>query len=104
MTVVDAVLNLVIFLVTLVIVTGFFRKDGKWCPERGKFSFRFFTCQSNVLCAAASLLCAVTLLCGDMPGWVWTLKYMGTAAVTVTMLTVFLFLWPSFGKGALKKP
>ena len=103
MQIADVVLNLVIFLVTLVIVTGFFRKDGKWCPERGKFSFRFFTCQSNVLCAAASLLCAVTLLRGGIPDWVWTLKYMGTAAVTVTMLTVFLFLWPSFGKGALKK-
>ena len=99
----DVILNLLIFLVTLVIVVMFFRKDGKWCPERGRFAFRFFTCQSNVLCAAASLLCAVTLLCGGMPDWVWTLKYVGTAAVTVTMLTVFLFLWPSFGKGALKK-
>ena len=28
----------------------------------------------------------------------WLLKYIGTAAVTVTMLTVFLFLAPSVGK------
>ena len=27
------------------------------------------------------------------------LKYIGTAAVTVTMLTVFLFLAPGIGKG-----
>ena len=41
---------------------------------------------------------AVALLCGGIPDWVWTLKYIGTAAVTVTMLTVFLFLAPSVGK------
>ena len=38
-----------------------------------------------------------------MPRWIWTLKYAGTAAVTVTMLTVFLYLWPSIGKDGPKK-
>ena len=38
-------------------------------------------------------------LTGRVPVWVWILKYIGTAAVTVTMLTVFLFLAPSVGKG-----
>ncbi len=32
-----------------------------------------------------------------MPLWVTALKYMATAAVTVTFLTVLLFLWPSLG-------
>ena len=94
----DVVLNMVIFLITAFLVVSFFRKDGKWAPERGKFAFRFFTCQSNVLCAAASLAMAAASFSGDAPEWVWILKYTGTAAVTVTMLTVLFFLAPSVGK------
>ena len=82
---------------------GFFRKDGKWEPERGKLALRFFTTQSNILVAAASLLTALALSSeGTIPRWIWTLKYIGTAAVTVTMLTVFLFLAPSIGKDWVK--
>ena len=55
MKIADVALNLVIFLITLVIVVRFFRKEGKWAPERGRFAFRFFTTQSNVLCACAAL-------------------------------------------------
>ena len=99
----DIILNLLIFWITLVIVVLFFRKDGHWAPERGKFAFRFFTCQSNVLCAAAALLMALAQLAGHVPRWIWTLKYAGTAAVTVTMLTVFLYLWPSIGKDGPKR-
>ena len=102
MKAVDIALNLVIFVITLVLVAGCFRKDGKWAPERGRYGFRFFTTQSNVLCACASLLTAVFLLSGDLPRWAWTLKYAGTAAVTVTMLTVLFFLWPSIGKDGPK--
>ncbi len=98
----DIILNLLIFLVTLALVVLFFRKDGKWVPERGRFAFRFYTCQSNVLCAAAALLTALFRLAGNLPEWVWLLKYIGTAAVTVTMLTVFLFLAPSVGKDWVK--
>ena len=98
----DIILNLLIFLVTLALVVLFFRKDGKWEPEQGRFAFRFFTCQSNVLCAVTALLTAVLRLAGNLPEWVWLLKYIGTAAVTVTMLTVFLFLAPSVGKDWVK--
>ena len=38
----DIILNLVIFLLTVVLVVGFFRKDGQWVPERGKKAFRYF--------------------------------------------------------------
>ena len=38
---------------------------------------------------------AVFTLAGNVPEWVWLLKYIGTVAVTVTMLTVFFFLAPS---------
>ncbi|MBQ6235892.1 MAG: hypothetical protein IJK54_08225 [Clostridia bacterium] len=57
--------------------------------------FRFFTVLSNVLCAIASLAVVVCELCGALPFWALLLKYAGTAAVTVTMLTVLLFLGPT---------
>ena len=94
----DVILNLVIFLATLLLLAGFCRKDGKWAPEQGKYAFRFFTCQSNALCAISALAMGIARLAGNVPQWVWILKYIGTAAVTVTMLTVFFFLAPSVGK------
>ena len=98
----DVVLNLLIFLVTVVLVVFFARKDGKWIPEKWRIAFRFFTCQSNALCAVSCLLTAAAGMTGEVPEWVWLLKYAGTAAVTVTMLTVFLFLAPSVGEGWVK--
>ena len=102
MMTVDWFLNILIALITLLSVVSFFRKDGQWVPERGKFALRFFTTLSNMLCAAACLLTALAINAGGIPEWIWMLKYIGTAAVTVTMLTVLFFLAPTFGKGALK--
>ena len=98
----DWFLNILIALMTLIIVVSFFRKEGQWVPERGKLALRFFTTLSNMLCAAACLLTALAINAGGIPEWIWMLKYIGTAAVTVTMLTVLFFLAPTFGKGALK--
>lgn len=97
---IDFILNAAIFLITLIIVVFiFFRKDHHWNLQRGRFALRFFTAQSNVLCAVSALL-----MCFFPHNQaVWLLKYAGTAAVTVTMLTVFLFLAPSMGPGGLKK-
>ena len=105
---IDVIINLVIFSLTLFLVVWFARKDGKWEADRIRKAFRFFTCQSNVLCAVSALMTAAAQLAGSVPRWIWTIKYMGTAAVTVTMLTVFLFLAPSVGKDwygvLLKRP
>ena len=100
---IDILLNLLIFAVTLCLVMCFPRKDGQWIPERLRKAFRFFTCQSNVFCAIACLLTACFAITGEIPEWVWLLKYVGTAAVTVTMLTVFLFLAPVVGQGWVKR-
>ena len=91
--------NSVILIVTAVLTLRFFRSDGKWNAERGKGAFRFFTVQSNVLCAVSALLLCVF----PSPRWVWLLKYTGTSAVTVTMMTVLLFLGPKMGYGQLFK-
>lgn len=86
-------INAIIFLITLALVARFFWKDGAWSPGNARKAFRFFTVQSNAFCAAAAL----TMCLFPAARWAWTLKYVGTAAVTVTMLTVFLFLGPSMG-------
>lgn len=93
------ILNIVIFVLTAGLMVRIFRKDGQWNMERGRFALRFFTVQSNLFCAVSALLMCL------FPGsrWAWIMKYMGTAAVTVTMLTVFLFLAPSIGKGGLRQ-
>jgi hypothetical protein len=95
----DITLNLLVFAVTAMLLTLAPRDDGKWTPEKYRIAFRFFTVQSNVFCAAACLLTAVFTLAGNVPLWVWLLKYAATAAVTVTLLTVFFYLAPSIGKG-----
>ncbi len=94
-----AVINLIIFVSTLCVIIGYFRKDGHWDRKKGAASFRFFTCLSNVLCAIASLLMLVFELGGSVPFPVWLLKYLGTVSVTVTFLTVMFFLGPTMEGG-----
>ena len=62
---------------------------------------RFFTTLSNLLCALSALLVAVFRLCGGAPNWVLVVKYIGTASVAVTLMTVLLFLGPTKGYKAL---
>ncbi len=86
-------LNALICAVTFFLTARFFFRDGHWCAGNARKAFRFFTVQSNVFCAAAAL--GICLFPASNLAWI--LKYIGTAAVTVTMLTVFLFLAPSAG-------
>lgn len=95
-------LNLVIFLCTALAYLGCFRtEEGGWSAKKGLGALRFFTLLSNLFCALAALLLALTLMGGAVPRWIWLAKYIGTAAVTVTLLTVLLFLGPSAGYKAM---
>lgn len=58
---------------------------------------RYFTAQSNLLCAAASLILAAMRLSGVSSAPVLLFNYVGTVAVAVTLLTVLVFLGPQFG-------
>lgn len=61
--------------------------------------YRYFTVLSNLFCAAAAVAVVITwLVCGALPLWVVLFKYVGTVAVSVTLLTVFLFLAPVSGE------
>jgi len=99
----DIIINLVIFGITAALLVIFGREDGAWTRNRLRVAFRFFTCQSNVLCAAGALLTACSAMAGEVPRWIWTIKYIGTVAVTVTMVTVFVYLAPAVGKGWAKR-
>lgn len=59
--------------------------------------FRYFTVLSNVFCALASAAAAVSAAAGGISFGVSVIKYTATCAVTVTMLTVFVFLAPTVG-------
>ena len=103
MEILDIILNICIFGITAYVGFTYFRKDHHWDVQRGKSAFRYFTCLSNNLCATVSLLTACARIAGSFPDWVFILKYIGTAGVTVTMMTVLLLLAPSLGKGGLKR-
>ena len=62
--------------------------------EQKRIVFRFFTALSNLFCAAASLVMVICILAGNVPRGIILWKYVGTCAVTVTFLTVMLFLGP----------
>ena len=96
-----AVLDILIFLCTLVCVITCFRREGQWDVQQGWKALRFFTLLSNIFSALASLLAAVLILAGDLPVWAWLLHYIATASVTVTLVTVMVYLGPVAGYKAL---
>ena len=73
--------------------------------------FCFFTTDSNVLAALACLALLPTNFKGQKPGMgdtplplaAFVFKFVGTAAVTVTFMTVMLFLGPVYGYTAMFK-
>ena len=94
-------LDLAIFLCTAWAYIGCFHDEEGWRLQRGLSVLRYFTIQSNLLCGLAALAAAISLLAGGVPHWIWLWKYIGTAAVTVTLLTVLFFLGPAVGYGKL---
>lgn len=89
--------NALIVVLTVLSLLPAWRKDGTWDIASGRRSLQFFTVQSNLLCGLSSLLLLLTLRQGIPPRWVWLLRYLGTASVTVTFLTVMVFLGPTQG-------
>ena len=68
----------------------------------GLMSLKYFTVLSNLLLGAASLVYGIflfrTMRSGvQIPVWAHRLKYVATVSVTVTLMTVLLFLGPMLG-------
>lgn len=97
MRIASIIVNIAIFAVTLALLIRCFYKEGRWQFRRGLKAFRFFTVLSNAFCALTALAMAVGQLGGAVSPAVLTLKYLGTVSVTVTLLTVFVFLGPTQG-------
>ena len=93
--IVSVVLNALLIVINVVCVILGVRKIGV------KQLFCYFTVLSNVFCAITSAIVLFAWIGGSLPLWVVLLKFVGTAAVTVTLLTVFLFLGPFSGEWKL---
>lgn len=99
--------NTIVFVVTIGIVVGYFTNKNEEGHAVGTRSLRYYTTLSNVFSA---LVCGAFLfvelknctLCGvPFPHWLIVLKYISTATVTCTMLTVLFFLGPTQGYGVM---
>ena len=105
-------MNMAIIIFAVISEIESFRTDvvrgEMWFGFTGIHSFRFFTVLSNFFVAIVAVMVIVRDIKNlvhdsyDYPTWLITLKHVATTAVTITFLTVLLFLAPSFaiaGKG-----
>ena len=59
-------------------------------------AIKYFTIQSNIFSALASLTCALFRLFSSVPGWLLIIKFAATCSVTVTFVTVMVYLGPRY--------
>ena len=65
--------------------------------------FKYFTVQSNVISGAVSIAFAVYAVMlikgkiGEIPGFLYILRLLATTSVSLTMITVLVYLGPLFG-------
>lgn len=106
--VISIVCNLLNFVAVAVCVARFFFRSGDGNMQvTGWQGFIYFTVDSNVLAALASLALAIfclrNLRSGELrlPRWLLTFKFAGTSAVTLTLATVLAFLGPIYGYASM---
>ena len=105
----DLIFHVLIVLSTVIAIVSAFFSGPDAVGSEGVGCFKYFTTDSNVLMALASLVCIffeIRMLRsadGDMPAWALTLRFAGTVSVSVTLLTVVFFLGPvGFLKGGIR--
>ena len=107
-SVLSIVVNLFIVAVTVFSVSLFFTSKGQGNMEvAGTRAFRYFTVDSNILAAVASLLVMIfqiknlfsrnAVATGAVPEWLRLLKFVSVVSVMLTFLTVVFFLGPLMG-------
>ena len=103
---ISLICNAAVIVFTVICVVGFFTRGGDGNMEVVGFTaFKYFTVDANVLAAVAALFMLPwsfrTMLGGTraMKKGVMRLKFVGTAAVTLTLLTVLFLLGPKYGYG-----
>ena len=108
-TALSLIINALIVYLTVDGVIYYFRsdviKDEALLESSGWICMRYFTTLSNIFVAvAAAVLVAIHIInaardTDGVPKWALTLKYVATAAVTLTFLTVVFFLAPIVALG-----
>ena len=102
-TILSLIINLLISGITAGVVISYFFAEPNLLIQHGVDAFRFFTTDSNVLVAIASVTVAVAdirILRGktdSLPKAVLMFKFIGTACVTLTMTATVGFLMPVYG-------
>lgn len=97
----DLVLNLAVAALTVMAVYNYFTGGPDALGSVNAQTFRYFTTDSNLLMAliaviyaAFNVVCLVRPQTAE-PEWLHILKFVGTAAVSVTFVTVVIFLGPT---------
>ena len=103
-SVISLIINLCIVIFVAMIMWINFRSDfvhdDAWFGFTGWYCFRFFTVLSNIFLAITAFIMIVYDIKNlvnnkfEIPKWLSILKFMGTVATTVTLLTVVLLLAP----------
>jgi hypothetical protein len=91
--------NIVIFLCLVVSIILIFIYSGKGeqaLVANGFESFKFFTVLSNVFMGITAFI-SLLYTKKEAPTWLLILKYLATCTVTLTLLTVMLYLGPVYG-------
>ena len=97
----DLAVNLAIAVFTVMAVYNYFSGGPDALGSVDTQTFRYFTTDSNLLMAAIALIYAgFNVLClirpdTVQPKWLHVLKFIGTTAVSVTFVTVVIFLGPT---------
>ena len=104
----DLVMNVADFVLIFFSIMWFFKVDGAGnMLNSGTGCFIYFTNDSNILAALCCLLLVPfnikALKSGkdEIPAWALLLKFVGTVAVTLTLMVVVLFLGPTQGYGIM---
>lgn len=101
-----SIMNILMFCVVLccVMIDLF---DKTHYANMGVNSFKFFTIDSNIFCAICSLLIGIFEIFilinkkEEVPYIIYLFKFISTLCVTITFLTVMLFLFPTQGAKAM---
>ena len=104
-------INTAIVISTVIVMLRFFRtEDGRHTWKQGADRLKFFTTQSNIFVAITALVISVpeivvlikstscdSSIAVELPIIPLVVKYVGTAAIALTMFTVLFFLGPTQG-------
>ena len=102
--IINSIIVILVTIATIFMFTGFkFMPDGMLLEATKMNMFRFYTVDSNILVGVVSLLVIIfeiKLMKGkieEIPKWVYNLKLMGVAGITLTFVVTLVFLAPLYG-------